>query len=80
MKDDLEDKITRECTALAESYMTERKEKDAAEALKNIEIVKSETESKENLFHRLIRTKELWEEMMDFTSPGDIRKRLAPLL
>ena len=80
LKDDLEDKITRECTALAAQYRIEGRESDAAEALKNIKIAQSGAGVRENSFHRLIRTKQLWEEMMDFTSPGDIRKRLAPLL
>ncbi len=80
LKDDLEDKIASECTALATQYRIEGKESDAVEALNNIVIAKSETESGENLFHRLIRTQRLWEEMMDFTSTGDIGRKLASLL
>jgi len=80
LKDDLEDKIIAECSSLATRYRTEGRESDAHEAMKNIEIAKSEAEAIGNSFHRLIRTKGLWEDMMNFTAQRDIRKRLACLL
>lgn len=80
LKDDLEKKIAEESTVLAAQYRTEGRESDAVEALKNIQIAQSEARTGENSFHRLIRTKELWEEMMDFTSTGNIRRKLLSIL
>jgi len=80
LKDDLEDMIAAECTALAAQYRKEGKEGDAAEALKNIDIAASEAESGGDLFHHLIATQGLWKEMMAFTAEDEIRERLAHLL
>lgn len=80
LKDDLEDKIIAECSALATRYRTEGRESDAHEAMKNIEIAQSEVKATGNSFHRLISTKKLWEDMMNFTAHGDIRKKLVYLL
>ncbi|NIO03261.1 MAG: hypothetical protein GTN74_01235 [Proteobacteria bacterium] len=80
LKDDLEEKIRKSCTILADHYRAEGNEADAAEALKNIDIARIEAYSKKNLFRELIRTKKLWEEMMEFTERGDIRQRLVEVL
>ena len=76
LKDDLEMKIERACTILADQYRTEGNEIDEAETLKNIEIAKFDAVPEGNTFHHLLRIKKLWEEMMEFTSQNDIRKRL----
>jgi hypothetical protein len=80
LKDDLEEKITEECTTLAAGYRREGEESDAREALENIHIAQSEARTKENSFRRLIRTKELWEEMMCFAYTDNMRKKLTALL
>ncbi len=80
LKDDLEDKIRKACTILADHYRAEGNEADAAEALKNIDIARIEAHSKKNLFRELLRTKKLWEEMMEFTERSDIRQRLTEVL
>ncbi len=74
--DDLEDKIERACTLLAEQYRAQGSKIDAEEALKNIKIAKTQAVSKNNLFRRFLRTKKLWEEMMDLTAEKDIKERL----
>ncbi len=74
--DDLEDKIERACTLLAEQYRAQGSETDAEAALKNIKIARTQAVSENNLFHRFVRTKKLWEEMMDLTSGEDIKERL----
>jgi hypothetical protein len=80
LKDDLEEKIERACKALAEQYVAEGKEDDAAEALKNIDIARGEVFREENAFHRLLRIKKLWEEMMDFTARDEIREELKGII
>ena len=80
MKDDLEKKIERACTILAEQYRKDGKEADAAETLKNIEIAKFDAIPAENTFNHLLNIKKLWEKMMEFTSQNDIRERLQHVL
>lgn len=77
--DDLEDKIERACTLLAEQYSAQGNETDAEETLKNIKIARTQAVSKNNPFRRFVRTKRLWEEMMDLTAGKDIRERLKSL-
>ncbi len=77
--DDLEDKIERACTLLAEQYSAQGSETDAEETLKNIKIARTQAVSKNNLFRRFVRTKRLWEEMMALTAGKDIRGRLKSL-
>ena len=80
MKDDLEKKIERACTILAEQYRKDGKEADAAETLKNIEIAKFDAIPVKNTFHHLLNIKKLWEKMMEFTSRNDIKERLHHVL
>jgi len=80
LKDNLEDKIARACTILADQYRAEGKESDAREALKNIEIARGEAAPRENAFRRLLDVKRLWERMMKFTAREEIRKRLREFL
>ncbi len=80
MRDDLEKKIERACTILADQYRLEGKEVDAAEALKNIEIAKFNAVPVENAFYHLLNIKKLWEKMMEFTSRNDIREQLQHVL
>jgi hypothetical protein len=80
LKDDLEEKIERACKVLAEQYRAEGKEDDAAEALKNIDIARGEIIREENAFHRILRIKKMWEEMMDFTAREDIREGLRGII
>ncbi|MFH1242329.1 MAG: hypothetical protein V1689_08205 [Pseudomonadota bacterium] len=74
--DDLEDKIARASEALAAHYLSQDKRADAKEALRNIEIARVQATPQENAFHRLLRMKRLWEEMMDFTASENLRERL----
>lgn len=80
LKDNLEDKISKACTILADHYRAEGNEADAAEALKNIDIARIEADSAKNPFRELLRTKKLWEEMMDFTERRDIQQGLWEVL
>jgi glycosyltransferase involved in cell wall biosynthesis len=80
LKDNLEEKIKKACTILADYYRAEGSEADAVEALKNIDIARIEAHSGKNPFRELLRTKKLWEEMMDFTAREEIRERLREIL
>ncbi len=80
LKDNLEDKISKACTILADHYRAEGNEADAAEALKNIEIASIEADSTKNPFRELLRTKKLWEEMMEFIERRHIQQGLWEVL
>ncbi len=80
LKDDLEEKIARACTILADQYQTEGKEDSARETLKNIDIMRGEALPRENAFHQFLHIKKLWEKMMEFTAREDISERLRKLL
>ncbi|HBF43962.1 MAG TPA: hypothetical protein DDW42_10135 [Desulfobacteraceae bacterium] len=76
LKDDLEDKIEKTCTILADQYLADNKRADATETLKNIDIANRSVPPGENVFHRFIRIKKLWEEMMEFVARQDMREKL----
>jgi len=80
LKDDLEEKIARACTILADQYRAKGKEGSARETLKNIDIVRGEALPRENAFHQFLHIKKLWEKMMEFTAREDISERLRKLL
>lgn len=80
LKDDLEDKVERACTILADHYRVEGSEADAAEALKNIEIAHAEAASDTNLLQEFIRIKALWEQMIVFTDQQEIREKVKDIL
>lgn len=76
LKDDLEEKIAKTCEILADQYRSEGKESDATETLKNIDIANSEVLPGENVFHRFLRLRNQWENMMEFVARQNIRERL----
>ena len=76
LKDDLEDKISRACRALANHYRQEGTEEDVEETLKNITIARSDAVPKENAFHHLIHIKNQWEQLMTITSDKGLKSRL----
>ena len=77
LKYDLEEKIERACTILADECRAEGKEADAREALNNIDIARREAAAGENTFHRLLRTQQKWEKMMEFTARKEVRRELS---
>jgi hypothetical protein len=77
LKDDLEEKIARACMILAEEYHAEGKEIDRLETLKNIDLAAGDALPRERAFHQLLKTQRLWEQMMEFSSGEEIKRRLA---
>ena len=78
--DSLDDKIEKTCRLLADYYRAQGNEAAAAESLKNIEIAQDEAIPEGNAFRKLIRIQKMWEQMMDLTAKGDLRKRLRDLV
>jgi hypothetical protein len=76
LKDDLEEKIEKACRVLADRYRSEGKEKDAEEALRNIDIARGSAVSGGNIFHRLLELKAEWTELMAFSDKSRIREQL----
>jgi len=76
LKADLEDKIEKASTILANQYLADNKSADAAEALTNIEIAKRGVAIEGNIFRRFIQTKELWEDMMECVMQAELREEL----
>lgn len=74
LKDDLEDKIEKACTILADSYRSKGQDADAEETMNNIQIARTDAVPDEDPFQRIVPIKRLWEEMMGFTSRDDVRK------
>jgi hypothetical protein len=79
LKDDLEEKIEKACTILADHYRAEGEEADARESLDNIDIARREAAAGENTFHRLVGIQQRWEKMMEFTAREDVRRQLREL-
>ncbi len=80
LRDDLEEKIYKASHALAEYYKTQRMEKDAMEALKNIEIANKKEFIKRDPFVDLLNMKSDWEKLLRKTNDPEIKKELKECL
>lgn len=80
LKDDLEEKIEKASTILADILRSEGKEDDALEAMRNIQIAREEAAAEVNTFRRLLQIQKGWQEMMEFTGREDIRENLSRIL
>jgi hypothetical protein len=74
LKRDLEGKIEKSCALLSEEYLARGDKKGSEEALKNIELAKTDAVPKFDPFQNLCNLQNRWEELMEFTSKKEIQK------
>ncbi len=80
LKNDLEEKIEESCKLLSKEYLSNGNIKDSEEALKNIEIAKTDANPKANPFENLCKLQKRWREFMAYTDKPDIKLSLREIV
>lgn len=80
LRDDLEEKIYKASHALAEHYKAMGMEKDAIEALKNIEIANKSALIRKDPFVNLLNIKNDWEKLLKITGDKYIKEEIRDSL
>ena len=72
LKAELEEKIEKSCELLSEEYLAQGDKKGSEEALKNIELAKTDAVPRFDPFHSLCNPQKRWEELMEYTSKREV--------
>ena len=72
LKADLEEKIEKSCKLLSEESIGQGDKKGSKEALKNIELAKTEAVPKFDPFQNLCNLQKRWQELMEHTSQREV--------
>jgi hypothetical protein len=80
LKADLEEKIEKSCKLLSEEYLAEGDKNGSEEALKNIELAKTEAVPKFDPFENLCDLQKRWQEMMEYTSKKEIGSAIKEII
>jgi hypothetical protein len=80
LKADLEEKIEKSCKLLSEECLGQGDKKGSEEALRNIELAKSEAVPKFDPFQNLCRLQKLWQEMMEYTTKKEVSLAIKEII
>jgi len=80
LKADLEQKIEKACNLLSEEYLAQGDKKGSEEALKNIELAKSDAVPKFDPFQNLCTLQKRWQELMEYTSKREVRLSIKEII
>ena len=80
LKADLEEKIEKSCQLLSEEYLAQDDKKGSEEALKNIELAKSEAVPKFDPFENLCHLQKRWQELMEYTSKREVSSPIKEII
>ena len=72
LKAELEEKIEKSCELLSEEYLAQGDKKGSEEALKNIELARTDAVPKSDPFQNLCHLQKRWEELMEYTSKREV--------
>lgn len=79
-KADLERKIEKSCQLLSEECLVQGDKKGSEEALKNIELAKSEAVPKFDPFQNLCRLQKRWQGLMEYTCKSEVSSVLKQIV
>lgn len=80
LKSDLEEKIEKSCDLLSEEYLAQGDKKSSEEALKNIELAKSDAVPKFDPFQNLCKLQKHWQKLMEYTSERKVSLILKEII
>lgn len=80
LKNDLEEKIEKSCRLLSEEYGTQGDTQGNEEALKNIELARTDALPKYDPFQRLCEMQKRWQALMNYTSKGEVCSKLGEII
>jgi hypothetical protein len=80
LKRNLEDKIEKSSMLLSEEYLAQGDKQGSDEALKNIELVRTEALVKSDPFEDLIHLQRRWQELMEYVSKGEVCSRIRRII
>jgi hypothetical protein len=80
LKADLEEKIERACTLLAEEYESNGDPEGSQEALNNIVLVKTEARPRFDPFDNLCQLQESWQGLMQYVGEGSIASQARGII
>ncbi len=76
LRSDLEEKIEGTCRLLSEEYLEQGDTAGSEEALRNIELARTDAVPKLDPFQRLCELQKRWQELMEFAGSDEVRTRL----
>lgn len=80
LKKDLEEKIEKACKLLSEEYLAQGDKRDSEEALRNIELARTDAVPRFDPFDNLCNLQRRWQELMDYTGRGDVSLRMREII
>lgn len=80
LKADLEKKIEKSCQLSSEEYLAQGDKKGSEEALKNIQLARSEAVPKLDPFQNLCHLQKRWQELMEYTSKREVSSALKGVI
>jgi hypothetical protein len=80
LKADLEEKIERACTLLAEEYLSNGDPAGSQEALKNIDLAKTEARPRFDPFENLCQLQESWHGLMAYVGEGKFGSQIQAII
>jgi hypothetical protein len=80
LKADIERKIEKSCQLLSEEYLAQGDKKGSEEALKNIELAKSDAVPKFDPFQNLCNLQKRWQGLMEYTSKREVNSLMKEII
>jgi len=80
LKDDLFEKIEKACKLLSDEYLSTGAKTESKEALKNLELAKTDAIPAYDPFQHLCEMQHLWQEMMEYTAKTEVRSNMQAII
>ena len=80
LKGDLEEKIEKACKLLSLEYLGQGDRRGAEEALRNIELARTDAAPKFDPFDELCDLQKRWRELMDYAGEGEANSRIRQII
>jgi hypothetical protein len=80
LKKDLEEKIEKACKLLSDEYLAQGDKTGSEEALKNIELARTDAVPGFDPFDSLCNLQRRWQKLMDYTGRGDVSLRMREII
>ncbi len=80
LKGDLEQKIEKASRLLSEDYLVQGDEKSSQEALRNIDLAKTEAVPKHDPFQHLCGLQKRWQSLMEYTGRKDVSSAMRQII
>jgi len=80
LKRDLEEKIEKASMLLSEEYLAQEDKEGSKEALRNIELAKTDAVPKFDPFQNLCNLQKRWQELMEYTSKREVGLKIRGII